>query len=80
MDSFKVLVVTRILARILVLRLPTLFMDLASLARGFFAKHFNSQCRAALQRLNLKKRGVGNFIPPTLKACILGCIVGIRRQ
>jgi hypothetical protein len=42
LDSFKVLVVTRILECILVLRLPTLFMDSANLTGGFFADHFNS--------------------------------------
>jgi phospholipid/cholesterol/gamma-HCH transport system permease protein len=76
-DSFKMLVVTRIVACIFVLPLLTVFMDFASLAGGFFSEHFTSHISLQLYVTSaFKTVEWANFIPPTLKTSVFGLIIG----
>jgi phospholipid/cholesterol/gamma-HCH transport system permease protein len=76
-DSFKLLVVTRIVACILILPMLTLFMDFASLAGGFLAECFASHISLQLYvDRAFKTVEWANFIPPTLKTSVFGFIIG----
>jgi phospholipid/cholesterol/gamma-HCH transport system permease protein len=76
-DSFKMLVVTRIVACILILPMLTLFMDFASLAGGFLAEYFASHISLQLYvDRAFKTVEWANFIPPTLKTGVFGFIIG----
>jgi phospholipid/cholesterol/gamma-HCH transport system permease protein len=76
-DSFKFLVVPRVVACVMVLPLLTTFMDFSGLLGGFFSEY-------ALSHLSLKLyisrafSGVdwSNFIPPTLKTTVFGFLIG----
>jgi phospholipid/cholesterol/gamma-HCH transport system permease protein len=76
-DSFKLLVVTRVLACIAVLPLLTLFMDFTSLLGGFASEYFSSHmsfelyCNRAFSNISW-----ANFIPPTFKTSVFGFIIG----
>ncbi len=72
-DSFKLLVVPRILACIVALPLLTVFMDVAGLAGGFLAERISSHISLHLY-LNRAFSEVewGTFIPPTLKTAVFG--------
>jgi phospholipid/cholesterol/gamma-HCH transport system permease protein len=76
-DSFKLLVVTRVLACIAVLPLLTLFMDFTSLLGGFASEYLSSHmsfelyCSRAFSHITW-----ANFIPPTLKTSVFGFIIG----
>jgi phospholipid/cholesterol/gamma-HCH transport system permease protein len=76
-DSFKFLVVTRIMACILALPMLTVFMDCAGVVGGFFSEHFVSKIS---WELYVNRAGDGmafaNFIPPTLKTTVFGFIIG----
>src|SRR5260370_3229400 len=76
-DSFKMLVVTRIVACILILPMLTIFMDFASLAGGFLAEYLSSHISLQLY-LNppLKTAEWAHSIPPTLKTSVFGFIIG----
>jgi phospholipid/cholesterol/gamma-HCH transport system permease protein len=76
-DSFKLLVVTRVLACIAVLPLLTLFMDFTSLLGGFASEYFSVHMSFELY----SNRAFSNiswatFIPPTLKTSVFGFIIG----
>ena len=76
-DSFKFLVVPRVIACVIVLPLLTVFMDACGLLGGFLSE-------VAVSHLPLQLfferafRGVewSNFVPPTLKTCVFGFIIG----
>lgn len=76
-DSFKFLVVTRIVACTLVLPLLTIFMDGAGVLGGFVSEHFVSHLS---WRLYLSRAfddvALANFIPPTLKTAVFGFVIG----
>src|SRR5580692_4309391 len=76
-DAFKMLVVTRIVACILILPMLTLFMDCASLAGGFFSEYLVSHISLQLY-LDRAFKTVewANFIPPTVKTSVFGFIIG----
>ena len=76
-DSFKLLVVTRIAACTLVLPLLTLFMDFAGIVGGFLSEHLVSHLSWQLY-LSRAFDGVAiaNFLPPTLKTAVYGFLVG----
>ena len=76
-DSFKFLVVTRIVACTLMLPLLTLFMDVAGILGGFLSEHFSSNLSWTLY-INRAFDGVAiaNFIPPTLKTSVFGYLIG----
>jgi phospholipid/cholesterol/gamma-HCH transport system permease protein len=76
-DSFKMLVVTRIVACIFILPMLTLFMDFASMAGGFLAEYFASHISLQLYLDRaFKTMEWANFIPPTLKTSVFGFIIG----
>jgi phospholipid/cholesterol/gamma-HCH transport system permease protein len=76
-DSFKFLVVPRILACVIAMPLLTIFMDFSGLLGGFLAEHAASGL--SLQ-LYLTRAFSGfqwsNFIPPTVKTAVFGLIIG----
>ena len=76
-DSFKFLVVPRIVACTLALPVLTLFMDFSGLAGGFLSEFASS--RLSLQ-LYLFRAFANfqwtNFWPPTLKTCVFGFTIG----
>lgn len=76
-DAFKLLVVTRIIACTFVLPLLTLFMDFAGLAGGFASEYFTSHLNWHLYLSRaFTDLGLVNFIPPTLKTCVFGFLIG----
>jgi phospholipid/cholesterol/gamma-HCH transport system permease protein len=76
-DSFKLLVVPRVLACIVALPLLTLFMDFTALLGGFLSEHFISHISFYLY-VTRAFTGLGwsNFIPPVLKTSVFGFIIG----
>ena len=76
-DSFKFLVVTRIVACTLMLPLLTVFMNAAGVLGGYVAEHVASHLSWQLY-LNRAFDGVAlaNFIPPTLKTAVFGYLIG----
>jgi phospholipid/cholesterol/gamma-HCH transport system permease protein len=76
-DSFKFLVVPRIVACTLALPLLTLFMDFSGLLGGFFSEYATSRLSPQLY-LSRAFSGLEwtNFWPPTLKTCVFGFIIG----
>jgi len=76
-DSFKFLVVTRIMACVLALPLLTVFMDFAALLGGYFSEFaishmsFERYLSSAFNSMDW-----ANYIPPTLKTAIFGLIIG----
>jgi len=75
-DSFKMLVVTRVLACIIAMPLRTIFIDFAALAGGYFAEFLKSGMSPQLY-ISLAFQGMqwANYIPPTLKTAIFGFII-----
>jgi phospholipid/cholesterol/gamma-HCH transport system permease protein len=77
-DSFKFLVVTRVLACTLVLPMLTLFTDFAGMAGGYFAEHLFSHASLQLYADQaFKSMEIVNYIPPTLKTAVFGYIIGV---
>lgn len=76
-DSFKFLVVPRVVACVIAMPLLTLFMDFAGLLSGFLAEYFASHIsfRLYLARA-FASLDWSNFIPPTLKTAAFGFIIG----
>src|SRR5271165_749724 len=76
-DSFKLLVVPRVVACVLVLPLLTTFMDFCGVISGFLSEHFMSHISLELY-VTRAFRGVewSNFVPPTLKTAVFGFIIG----
>ncbi len=76
-DSFKMLVVTRVVACIIALPILTLFMDFASLLGGFFSERLSSQMSVALYiHRAFASLSWADFLAPTLKTCVFGFIIG----
>ena len=76
-DSFKFLVVPRVVACVLVLPLLTTFMDLTALLGGFLAEHALSHLSAQLF-IERAFNGIAwsNFVPPTMKTTVFGFLIG----
>jgi phospholipid/cholesterol/gamma-HCH transport system permease protein len=76
-DSFKFLVVPRVLACVIALPLLTLIMDFSGLFAGFLAEYaasgisWNLYIERAFASLDW-----ANFVPPTLKTAVFGFIIG----
>jgi phospholipid/cholesterol/gamma-HCH transport system permease protein len=76
-DSFKLLVVTRVVACILMLPLLTIFMDFSALVGGYISEYFASGISVqlfldrAFQTIQL-----ANYVAPTLKTTVFGFIIG----
>ena len=76
-DSFKFLVVTRILACTVMLPLLTLFMDAAGILGGFASEHVTSHISWQLYLTRaFSNIAIANFIPPTLKTAVFGYLIG----
>ena len=76
-NSFKFLVVPRVLACVIALPLLTLFMDFAGLLGGFLSEAMSSHISPQLY-LNgaFDYLRWSNFIAPTLKTAVFGFIIG----
>jgi phospholipid/cholesterol/gamma-HCH transport system permease protein len=76
-DSFKFLVVPRIIACTLALPLLTLFMDFSGLAGGFLSEFATSRLSLQLYIFRaFSNFQWTNFWPPTLKTCVFGFAIG----
>jgi phospholipid/cholesterol/gamma-HCH transport system permease protein len=76
-DSFKYLVVPRIVACTLALPVLTLFMDFSGLLGGFLSEYATSQSSLALYISRaFSAFEWSNFWPPTLKTCVFGFTIG----
>ena len=76
-DSFKFLVVPRIIACTLALPILTLFMDFSGLVGGFLAEYAASRVSPQLYLFRaFSEFQWSNFWPPTFKTCVFGFIIG----
>jgi phospholipid/cholesterol/gamma-HCH transport system permease protein len=76
-DSFKFLVVPRVLACVISLPLLTLFMDFSGLLAGFVAERAASHTSFHLYITRaFASLDWSNFIPPTLKTAVFGFLIG----
>ena len=76
-DSFKFLVVPRIVACVIALPLLTLFMDFSGLLGGYASESFASGISFHLYIARaFSDLEWSNFIPPTLKTSVFGFIIG----
>jgi phospholipid/cholesterol/gamma-HCH transport system permease protein len=76
-DSFKFLVVPRVLACVVALPLLTLFMDFAGLLGGYLAEYSTSGASFALyMKRAFTDLRWDNFVAPTLKTAVFGFIIG----
>jgi len=76
-DSFKFLVVPRVLACVIALPLLTLFMDFSGLLAGFVAEYGASQISFHLYITRaFASVDWANFVPPTLKTAVFGFLIG----
>jgi len=75
-DSFKLLVVTRVIACTIMLPLLTLFADAAGILGGFISEYTTSHLSWTLY-LKRAFEGVAlaDFIPPTLKTAVFGYLI-----
>lgn len=76
-DSFKFLVVPRVVACIVALPLLTLFLDFSGLLGGFLSEHATSGLSFQLYiSRSFSSFEWSNFYPPTLKTAVFGFIIG----
>ena len=76
-DSFKFLVVPRIVACVLALPLLTLFMDFSGLLGGFLAERVASGLSFQLYLTRaFSAFEWSNFVPPTIKTAVFGLVIG----
>src|SRR6266496_2550241 len=76
-DSFKFLVVPRVLACVIALPFLTLFMDFAGLLGGFLSEELSSHIAPTLYiNRAFDYLQWSNFIAPTLKTAVFGFIIG----
>jgi phospholipid/cholesterol/gamma-HCH transport system permease protein len=76
-DSFKYLVVPRIVACTLALPLLTIFLDFSGLAGGFVSEYAASRLPFRLYVVSsFAAFKWSNFYPPTLKTAVFGFIIG----
>lgn len=76
-DSFKFLVIPRVVGCVLVLPLLATFMDFCGLIGGFLSEYASSHLSLLLYATRAFN-GVdwSNFVPPTLKTMVFGFIIG----
>ncbi len=76
-DSFKFLVVTRIVACTLLLPILTVFMDAAGILGGFASERVASHLSFELYFSRaFDGIAIANLIPPTLKTAVFGFLIG----
>src|SRR6202167_5222865 len=77
-DSFKLLVVTRVIACTVMLPLLTMFMDAAGLFGGFLSEHIWSHLSLTLyMQRAFDGVAVAVFLPPTLKPAVFGYLIAV---
>ncbi len=77
-DSFKLLVIPRIIACSIALPILTVFMDVAGLAGGYLVERGFSHLSLQLYLdRGFSQIGWATFIPPTLKTAVFGFIIGL---
>jgi phospholipid/cholesterol/gamma-HCH transport system permease protein len=77
-DSFKLLVVTRVIACTVMLPLLTVFMDAAGILGGFLSEHIWSHLSFTLyMQRAFDGVALADFLPPTLKTAVFGYLIGI---
>ncbi len=76
-NSFKLLVVTRVIACSVMLPLLTVLMDVAGILGGFLSEHLVSHLSWTLylQRA-FSSVALADFVPPTLKTAVFGFLIG----
>ena len=78
LDSFKFLVVPRVVACVIALPLLTLFLDFSALFGGFLSEFAASHISLRLYLTRaFTDLGWSNFLPPTLKTSVFGFIIGV---
>ena len=76
-DSFKFLVVPRVVACVIALPILTVFMDFSGLLGGFLSEYAASRISPHLYIVRaFAEMAWTNFIPPTLKTAVFGFIIG----
>jgi phospholipid/cholesterol/gamma-HCH transport system permease protein len=76
-DSFKFLVVPRVIACVVALPILTLFMDFSGLLGGFLSEYAASHISIGLYMARaFSSFAWSNFIPPILKTTVFGFIIG----
>ena len=76
-DSFKFLVVPRVVACVIALPILTVFMDFSGLLGGFLSEYTASRISLQLYIVRaFAEMAFSNFIPPTLKTAVFGFIIG----
>lgn len=76
-DSFKLLVVPRVIACVVALPLLTLFMDFSGLLGGFLSEYATSHISLQLYMTRaFNDLGWSNFVPPVLKTTVFGFLIG----
>jgi phospholipid/cholesterol/gamma-HCH transport system permease protein len=76
-DSFKFLVVPRVMACVLVLPLLTTFMDCCGMLGGYLSEYTLSHISLHLYIARaFANVAWSNFVPPTLKTAVFGFIIG----
>ncbi len=76
-DSFKFLVVPRVIACVVAMPVLTLFMDFSGLLSGFAAEFYSSHISFQLYLTRaFASLDWSNFIPPTIKTSVFGFIIG----
>ena len=76
-DSFKFLVVPRVVACVIALPILTVFMDFSGLLGGFLSEYAASRISPQLYIVRaFAEMAWTNFIPPTLKTAVFGFIIG----
>ena len=77
-DSFKMLVIPRIIACSIVLPILTIFMDVMGLAGGYLAERASSDLSLQLYiSRGFHDVGWAAFVPPTLKTAVFGAVIGL---
>jgi phospholipid/cholesterol/gamma-HCH transport system permease protein len=77
-DSFKLLVLPRIIACTVVLPVLTIFMDIAGIAGGYVAERMSSHQSIELYVFRAFHDVTwATFVPPTLKTTVFGAVIGL---
>ena len=77
-DSFKMLVIPRIVACSIVLPVLTVFLDVMGLAGGYVAERVTSDLSVQLYISRaFHEVSWAAFVPPTLKTVIFGAVIGL---
>ena len=75
-NSFKLLVVTRVIACTIMLPLLTIFMDAAGILGGFLSEHLASHLGWTLyMQRAFDGVALADFVPPTVKTAVFGYLI-----